>query len=936
MLHGRDRAEEPRVGQKSPTPTTARTSTTTTGTGTGTVGTTTANSRPGTAATPPSPPASPTKNVRSGSTSTKISSTPASPPASATPVPSKHHHGTRHNSTVNALAPSGSSASSVSSLRVAPKSPGMTSNNTTPSSQQPPQQDPSSPSSASARQPADTAHPARRASSSSSTTAPSTTTASSAKSGSFLSRFSLPLPRSARIRNIVDFYVHTREPHKIYTAGDHVRGSVCLTVVKTVRITHLTVALSGYVHVVKDPRTRSRAALANAVSLLPNGVSERPVYHGNGFASIFQDEQVLSGDGKLEPGKYEFGFDLVFPSKGLPSSIDFERGTISYVVSSTLTRPIAIAPTTTCETKIMLNNKVDIGHCAPPQPRVIYIEPQAKKKRRKQSTGLDKSVAPSADLSDISAESGHESAVLDGMTVRERSIDNDMRSEISGESERSVSTGGLSRAHLAQVASAKQQVVDDKTITAKIGLTRGGYLPGDTVTVRVDIQHIKYIKSMNGVIVTLFRQGKIDSSPNPDMFNNTLSKQERRRMQREDVPKSKTRLGGLTLSSANSTSMFRKDLDQATAPIIINPATLQASIPVSVKLPGECFPTIKGVPGDMMRFSYQVEVVVDLGGKLSNQFKGSQESSHGHGHGIGQEGSMMYDNSSFSSRRPATGITDTSAIKRESGVINVTLETQIGTDDSTRGRARQRVSPSSRTVRTTASEDDDYHRNAEFSHVDDSHWATTPHANSDGYFPIQRGQQGVPSYSTPATPSGPSQPYPYAVHGESSSSVPAYEAPPPQLPDQRGLSEKERVREAETRLLPSAPPAGPSAVGPSAPPADDDEDDIYDADDTPRMPHAGPSSPLSEIGPSAPTEDDLTALPVHPPTEDKQELERRRLLNEASAPPEMPDELTRTSSRDTATVAGPSAPVLNEEDEHDAQPGLPSQGHQEQLPAYER
>ncbi|KAG9249837.1 uncharacterized protein F5Z01DRAFT_630835 [Emericellopsis atlantica] len=806
----------------------------------------------------------------------------------------------------------------------------MGSNNTSPSSQQPPHQDPSSPDSASARQPADTAHPARRASGSSST-APSTTTASSSKSGSFLSRFS----RSARIRNIVDFYVHTHEPHKIYTAGDHVRGSVCLTVVKTVRITHLTVALSGYVHVVKDPRTRSRAALANAVSLLPKGVSERPAYHGNGFASIFQDELVLSGDGKLEPGKYEFLFDLVFPSKGLPSSIDFERGTISYVISSTLTRPIAIAPTTTCETKIMLNNKVDIGHCAPPQPRIIYIEPQAKKKRRKRSTGLDKSIAPSAELSDMSTESGHESAVLDDMTVRERSIDNDMRSEISGESGRSVSTGGLSRAHLAQVASAKQQVVDDKTITAKIGLTRGGYLPGDTVTVRVDIQHIKYIKSMNGVIVTLFRQGKIDSSPNPDMFNKPLSKQERRQMQREDVPKSKTRLGGLTLSSANSTSMFRKDLDQATAPIIINPATLQASIPVSVKLPGECFPTIKGVPGDMMRFSYQVEVVVDLGGKLSNQFKGSQESSHGHG--IGQEGSTMYDNSSFSSRRPATGITDTSAIKRERGVINVTLETQIGTDDSTRGRARQRVSPSSRTVRTTASEDDDY-RNAEFSHVDESHWAT-PNANgnpSDGYFPMQRQQQGVPSYPTPATPSGPSQPYPYTVHGESSSSVPAYEAPPPQLPDQRELSEKERVREAETRLLPSAPPAGPSADGPSAPPADEDEDDIYDADDTPRMPHAGPSSPLSEIGPSAPTEDDLTALPIHPPTEDKQEMERRRLLNEASAPPEMPDELTRASRRDTATVAGPSAPVLNEEDEHDAQPGPSSRGHQEQLPAYER
>jgi hypothetical protein len=53
-----------------------------------------------------------------------------------------------------------------------------------------------------------------------------------------------------------------------------------------------------------------------------NGSSEAPQYHGNGLASLFQDEQVLSGEGRLEPGKYEFGYDLLFPSKELPSSID--------------------------------------------------------------------------------------------------------------------------------------------------------------------------------------------------------------------------------------------------------------------------------------------------------------------------------------------------------------------------------------------------------------------------------------------------------------------------------------------------------------------------------------------------------------------------------------------------------------------------------------
>lgn len=104
-------------------------------------------------------------------------------------------------------------------------------------------------------------------------------------------------------------------------AGDHVRGSVILVIVKPVRITHLTVALSGYVRVHKDPALGAKAQSVTP-SLLPQGSSERPEFHGNGLASLFQDEQVLSGDGRLDAGKYEFGFDLVFPSKGLPSSID--------------------------------------------------------------------------------------------------------------------------------------------------------------------------------------------------------------------------------------------------------------------------------------------------------------------------------------------------------------------------------------------------------------------------------------------------------------------------------------------------------------------------------------------------------------------------------------------------------------------------------------
>lgn len=145
-------------------------------------------------------------------------------------------------------------------------------------------------------------------------------TPSSSRPG-LLSRLSLPLPRSlrSRNRNVADFHVRCDEPHRKYGVGEQVRGAVVLAVVKPLRITHLVVALHGYVRVLATP-----AAVAKIPAAQPQagGGSDRPRYHGSGFASLFQDEQVLSGEGRLEPGKYEFGFDLVFPGKGLPSSID--------------------------------------------------------------------------------------------------------------------------------------------------------------------------------------------------------------------------------------------------------------------------------------------------------------------------------------------------------------------------------------------------------------------------------------------------------------------------------------------------------------------------------------------------------------------------------------------------------------------------------------
>jgi hypothetical protein len=101
-----------------------------------------------------------------------------------------------------------------------------------------------------------------------------------------------------------------------------VQGAVVLTVVKPVRITHLTVSLHGYVRVYKGPTIPSGDPIINPSEPPTASRTTRLKLGGHGHASLFHDEQVLSSDGRLEPGRYEFNFDLLFPVKTLPSSID--------------------------------------------------------------------------------------------------------------------------------------------------------------------------------------------------------------------------------------------------------------------------------------------------------------------------------------------------------------------------------------------------------------------------------------------------------------------------------------------------------------------------------------------------------------------------------------------------------------------------------------
>ncbi|KAJ8109995.1 hypothetical protein OPT61_g7044 [Boeremia exigua] len=636
-----------------------------------------------------------------------------------------------------------------------------------------------------------------------------------APSRSFLSRLKSPL--SSKSRNFTDFYIQSDDPHRQYVPGDIISGTVIIKVVKPLRITHLVVSLHGYAQVFKNPNAPGDA-YKNYLATVGSGKGKKQgSYFGNGFVSLFEDEVVLCGEGKLAEGVYHFNFDLEFPSKGLPSSIDFERGTVCYMLTSTLTRPTTISPTTTCDVKVTLRDVTDVAPIAEPKPRVISLEPITRRKRtRTPRTRPETAKTESVPATPNGTEFGpavskfepqdlthEETTGPRSPSPSETSFASQLSSSGASGTEygiRSVNTVTDAGGFIA--ANGARSTGKGKIITATIDVLKGGFLSGDQIPVRVTVHHNKHVRSLKGVIVTLYRQARVDMHPALPVAPN--SKGDKTKSE-EYYPKSRTGLGGLSLSSAGSSHTFRKDLGQSFAPLFVDPRTLTADIKCSVRVPDDVFPTISNVPGAMISFRYYVEVVVDIQGKLTGLDRMVSNA------GVvtvptstsSTSGAMGRDDTASNTFSTWGGnFVDTDGIRREKGVISSVFEVIVGTKDSARSGKRKQTQ-------------------------------ALPNGHS-GVHEIPYG-----SFEDPNTPDVYDQyGYSYDEHGqyyEDYGYDPAYyEVPgyndrgpdggqsyhvPPTPAQEEGLSEKERLRRAEALLLPSQPPgAANNPLTPGGPP----------------------------------------------------------------------------------------------------------------------
>ncbi|KAH9878662.1 hypothetical protein IAQ61_001934 [Plenodomus lingam] len=825
----------------------------------------------------------------------------------------------------------------------------------------------------------------------------SVTPSASTSARSFLSRLKSPL--SSKSRNYTEFYIQSDDPHRQYAPGDIISGTVIIKIVKPLRITHLVVSLHGYAQVFKNPNAPGDAYKAYSTTVGSGKGKKAGSYFGNGFVSLFEDEVVLCGEGRLSEGVYHFNFELEFPSKGLPSSIDFERGTVAYMLTATLTRPTTMSPTTSCDAKVSLTDTIDIAPVQIPKPRVISLEPISRRTRAKPSrkrpggassaaTTLDggKPRTPTGpDIPQIRPISGSNSTV--DKIDKNEGPRSPSPSDVSYESQ--MSSGGASgteygirSVHTTTDGGTQQAgsraAIQGKTITATIDVLKGGFLRGDQIPIRVTVKHTKHVRSLKGIIITLYRQARVDMHPALPVAPN--SKGDKTKSE-EYYPKSRTGLGGLSLSSAGSSHVFRKDLCQSFAPLFVDPRTLTAEVKCSVRVPDEAFPTISNVPGAMISFKYYVEVVVDIQGKLTgldrmvaNAGLVNVPSTSG-----GNSGSRD-DNASNMFSTWGGNFVDTDQIRREKGVVSALFEVIIGTKDSERSGKRKQTDQSGGEAQNGIHE----------FQLNNGHDVNAAHDYEDEYYGYdenghyhENGQYYDYNYD-PADYEVPG----YDQHGGVSNG--AFHVPPGLTAEETGLSEKEQLRRAEARLLPSQPPgAGPSAaasqfvpqgIPASAPiiPEDEDANPPYSAaassastsihllppfrttsspsipsytplppqpsrsgvtnvatsssqhslqtpsssqTPTPRQPalfappltHTNTPSPQSARSSHDPSPDyySSNASPHVHPTDDKFELQRRRLELERSAPPTEHDEDVDGHGGLQASGLGPPPPLVN-------------------------
>lgn len=619
------------------------------------------------------------------------------------------------------------------------------------------------------------------------------------------------------------------------------------------------------------------------------------------------------------------------------------------MISASATRPVAIGPITNKFYPLKFLDWIDVEPLATPKTRAIYLEPMSRRgkvKKVKQTTSssaASDSTATQENRSTRTLSRQNTSTSTHTRSCATPLQEPPLSPTPSEDTELSFATTSTHSLHADGISEPQQRKHSGEsvpqssttsssahTISATTEIQKHGVLPGESVTVRVKVEHTKVVRGL--VLATLYRLGRIDMLPALPIANRSKD----RKPEYEDVyPKSRTGLGGLYFTNGAPNMAFRNDLTQSSTMMVIDPTTKTADFSLKVRVPNAeiAFPTMGNVPGGMISFTYHIEVVVDLTGKLGEARLLPHLTTNGFSFSkaAGDHRDLTHDWTD-------SNILDTAPLRRTKNVATFDLPLIVGTDDSGRARRAQLFRHNSHSGGQV--QNATHNSNPDSTWVQDGHNDSSGHYDNYGYDAYSDGWYDEFGNPIPDELYDHGQ-HPHYTHsnGDQHDSGPGNRMyfPPPE--HEEPLDEKERLQRHEASLLPSQPPEAEASaasiadLAPSAP--------VFPEDD--QIGSSPPSLPITISRASARSAETIVPDPIMIPppslpeditptqTEDKQELERRRLEAQASAPP-VDGEDGAAGPSNPAHI--PSAPFIDDDAEYLARALRLDSG--ENLPEYQR
>lgn len=344
------------------------------------------------------------------------------------------------------------------------------------------------------------------------------TSNSSLVSNNSNARFRLSSPN-----DIQEFYLDMDEPHKVWKPNEYITGESVLILKKDMTNIAIKLSLIGEVRVKTGTGATSRTKISEKLF-----DKHTFIYGGK---DNDQEQQVVNG---LTKGEHRFPFRMKIPSSKVYTSIKFERGSISYHVECSLGHigTAADEEIAKCQKKFSILVPVDVGTLPKPNTKSVVLQsPLSLKHSRVNLSEQDTS-------SSLTKKTNNSTGSNSSLTTNS----------------------------------------SFKTVSISVDLPESGFVIGEKIPIKINMQHYKEYAHPAGLIATLVRICRVGDG------------------------------------SKDIIETFRKDICQTVAPLYLDFETHECSITVYLKVPLDAFPTLT-LPSKYFTFQYYVEVLVNLSRK---------------------------------------------------------------------------------------------------------------------------------------------------------------------------------------------------------------------------------------------------------------------------------------------------------------------------------